>query len=58
MKFVLIVGDEDQIIGPFDEANDAISYAVNVLNSLHFAVKTVEYPMSYANHLLLQRITA
>jgi hypothetical protein len=58
MRFILIVGDEEAAIGPFDEANDAISYAVNVLNSVSFSVKTCEYPMSAANHRLLQRITA
>lgn len=58
MKYVLIDGSRELVIGPFECPEDAISYAVNVIGTSDFVVKPLQYPMSAANHRLLERITA
>lgn len=53
MKYVLIVGKDHLIVGPFDYDNDAISYAINVLDSDSYTVQPIEPAISVENLRLL-----
>ena len=58
MKFILIVGYEQTAIGPFESYEDAVSYALNVLDSNSYAVHEIQTPISVKNHELLTQVTA
>lgn len=58
MRCILIVGHEQLLIGPFECEADAVSYAVNVLDSNSYAVKPIQAPISVENHLLLAEVAA
>lgn len=56
MKCILIVGKDRLVVGPFDNPNDAYSYAINVLDSDSYVVQPIESPISVRNHQLLEQI--
>jgi len=58
MKYILIVGAERLIVGPFDCADDAISYALNVLDSDSYSVNQMQTPITVENFELMQHIGA
>lgn len=58
MKFILIVGYEQTAVGPFETCEDAVSYALNVLDSPSYAVHEIQTPISVKNHELLNMVTA
>lgn len=58
MKYILIVGPEQMVVGPFESTDDAYSYAINVLDSVSYSVQQIQQPISVKNHRLLAEIAA
>jgi hypothetical protein len=56
MQCILIAGAGHLVVGPFENEDDAYSYAINVLDSDSYIVKNIETPISVKNHQLLEQI--